>query len=365
MIRRADDSPEAPQNELGRLSNEELVFHTTLLARGERRLTIRLLHHLNELQRRQLFLELGYPSLFEYCVRGLRYSPSAAGRRIQAARAIRRHPAVEVLLQSGELNLATTALVEPVLSEDNRDTLLSRVRKRSYREVQAIVAEYKPPVPFRTRIRPLHVQTPGTQNINEVIFDREAAHISPHYIPRTTCEMKMVVEFLADPAFIEQFERVKALLSHRYPTADFAEIITVLMAEFLERHSPEARHARREEKKGQGDESRASDAPALNETPVYSRRREWESTLSPATAPGVTSPEGRTRHIPDAVRDAVFVRDGGRCTFVGTTGVRCGSRWAVQVDHVHPWAMGGTHNPANLRLLCGAHNRHAAEIVFG
>jgi hypothetical protein len=177
--------------------------------------------------------------------------------------------------------------------------------------------------------------------------------------------MKMVVEFLADPAFIEQFERVKALLSHRYPTADFAEIITVLMAEFLERHSPEARHARREEKKGQGDESRASDAPALNETPVYSRRREWESTLSPATAPGVTSPEGRTRHIPDAVRDAVFVRDGGRCTFVGTTGVRCGSRWAVQVDHVHPWAMGGTHNPANLRLLCGAHNRHAAEIVFG
>ena len=37
----------------------------------------------------------------------------------------------------------------------------------------------------------------------------------------------------------------------------------------------------------------------------------------------------------------------------------------VQVDHLRPFAAGGDHDPSNLRLLCAAHNRRAAEKVFG
>jgi hypothetical protein len=46
-------------------------------------------------------------------------------------------------------------------------------------------------------------------------------------------------------------------------------------------------------------------------------------------------------------------------------GTRCESRNGLQVDRIHSFAAGGTHDLSNLRLLCAAHNRRAAERVFG
>jgi hypothetical protein len=66
------------------------------------------------------------------------------------------------------------------------------------------------------------------------------------------------------------------------------------------------------------------------------------------------------RHIPEWVKDEVWKRDGGRCTFT-LDGERCGSESFVQYDHVIPFARGGrSDDPGNVRLFCGAHNRKAA-----
>jgi 5-methylcytosine-specific restriction endonuclease McrA len=73
----------------------------------------------------------------------------------------------------------------------------------------------------------------------------------------------------------------------------------------------------------------------------------------------------RTRHIPAAVRKAIYERDGGRCTFVGAEGQRCGSRMHLEFDHVVPWAMGGASTEANLRLRCRTHNQWEAKRAFG
>ena len=59
--------------ELRNLSNEDLIFQVKLATRGERAMTLRVLHRLNEIERRRLYLELGYSSLFDYCVRCLKY----------------------------------------------------------------------------------------------------------------------------------------------------------------------------------------------------------------------------------------------------------------------------------------------------
>jgi 5-methylcytosine-specific restriction endonuclease McrA len=72
-----------------------------------------------------------------------------------------------------------------------------------------------------------------------------------------------------------------------------------------------------------------------------------------------------SRHVPDEIRDQVFVRDGGQCTFVGAEGTRCQSKKGLQIDHIVPYAAGGTHDPSNLRLLCSAHNRLMAERALG
>ena len=73
------------------------------------------------------------------------------------------------------------------------------------------------------------------------------------------------------------------------------------------------------------------------------------------------------RAIPAAVKREVWRRDGGRCRYVDrTSGRRCRSQHLLQIDHVVPYACGGTAEPNNLRLLCAAHHRYRhAGAGFG
>ena len=73
----------------------------------------------------------------------------------------------------------------------------------------------------------------------------------------------------------------------------------------------------------------------------------------------------RSRHIPQAVRDEVYARDGGRCAFIGPGGRRCTETRNLEIDHIVPFGKGGCNDPGNLRLLCRAHNRFAAENEYG
>ena len=84
--------------------------------------------------------------------------------------------------------------------------------------------------------------------------------------------------------------------------------------------------------------------------------------------PAVAGPSGgsaqpphrarRSRYIPAAVRREVWRRDGGCCSYVDPhSGRRCGSRFLLELDHIVPFALGGSAEPGNLRVYCAAHNR--------
>ena len=90
-------------------------------------------------------------------------------------------------------------------------------------------------------------------------------------------------------------------------------------------------------------------------------------TERPRASRAATSPKPGTnpRHIPAAVKRAVWKRDGGRCTFVSATGRRCDARAGLEFDHEHPVARGGTSTTGNLRLRCRAHNQLEAERAYG
>jgi HNH endonuclease len=60
--------------------------------------------------------------------------------------------------------------------------------------------------------------------------------------------------------------------------------------------------------------------------------------------------------IPKAVKHAVWIRDSGKCT-------KCGSREALEYDHVIPVAMGGSNTERNLRLLCERCNRRKGKSL--
>ena len=295
------------------LSNDDLVRRLEMAVTKEREMTMQVLLHLNEVERRRLHLDSGYSSLYVYCVRRLKYSSSAAGRRVQAARCIRRHPEVLPMLKNRELSLSTISLIAPVLKQDK--TILEKVRGASHRQVEKIVAQYGPPVALRDRVRPVRVATPGAGS-----------------------EDKLFVQFLADENLMEVFEEVRALLSRDGKNPSIADVMRAALTEYRDRHSPVARKERREAKAGTAS--------------VDSRRREWTDAI-------------KSRHIPDEVRDAVFTRDGGKCTFTSNDGTQCQSTHCIQIDHIVPFAAGGTNDPSNLRLLCGAHNRLMAERTLG
>ncbi|HKW14402.1 MAG TPA: hypothetical protein VJS69_07955, partial [Candidatus Krumholzibacteria bacterium] len=88
-----------------------------------------------ETDRRKMYLEVGYSSLFDYCMRELGYSESQAMRRITAARCVAAFPQVFALLKHNEINLSTISRVFKILTPENCAAVLERVRKKSLREV--------------------------------------------------------------------------------------------------------------------------------------------------------------------------------------------------------------------------------------
>ncbi len=66
-------------------------------------------------------------------------------------------------------------------------------------------------------------------------------------------------------------------------------------------------------------------------------------------------PGSRSRYIPAAVRREVWRRDEGCCSYVDVrSGRRCGSRYRLEIDHIVPFALGGTAELSNLRVVCEA-----------
>jgi hypothetical protein len=95
--------------------------------------------------------------------------------------------------------------------------------------------------------------------------------------------------------------------------------------------------------------------------------------LPPPAVPAAREPSGEglpaegaeSRHIPAAVRRAVWVRDGGRCVWPTADGGACGSTRRLQFDHILPVARGGKSTVSNVRTLCAMHNDLAARMAFG
>ncbi len=71
-----------------------------------------------------------------------------------------------------------------------------------------------------------------------------------------------------------------------------------------------------------------------------------------------------SRHIPAAVKRAVWARDGGRCTFAGVGG-RCGETGRLEFHHRVPVADGGEATEQNLQLRCTAHHAYESRRWFG
>jgi len=97
--------------------------------------TAMVLDHIAEFDARRLYRAAGYSSMFAYCVEKLHCSEDATYKRIQAARAANRFPAIFDLVADRRLHLSAVCLLAPHLTEDTAGELLAaathRARRRS------------------------------------------------------------------------------------------------------------------------------------------------------------------------------------------------------------------------------------------
>ena len=344
------------QKPLRHLSDRDLISSLKKLIRTERETTQSILEHLGEVDSRRLYLPLGYGTLFDYCTQHLGYSSSGAGRRIAAARCIRRFPEIAELLRRGEANLSTVSAVAGIITDENKNVLLAKIRGKSYNDVEMIVASYKPRAVLRDRVKPVCLRVPAAKPAGQhctstfshsQIGSRDSKKRSDKSeSPVEKTEQRFLIQFAASPEFMQKLNEARALLSNRFPTGvSFENVFEAALDEFLDKHSPTQRNERRRTRRGKKEHQ-----PSKN-TPVRT-----------STKPGSRTP---SRHIPIKTRDAVYERDKGRCTYVGLSDRRCNTMHGLHVDHIVPFARGGPSTLSNLRLLCAAHNKLEAERAFG
>src|SRR6187402_919702 len=118
------------------LGNSELLAGLSALVRQSNQLLAQLLAHLVELDERKLHLELGFSSLFAYCVQGLAMSEGTAGRRVTAARVCRRFPELFERVARGELHLCALCALAPHLNAENANELLAASKGKTRRQVE-------------------------------------------------------------------------------------------------------------------------------------------------------------------------------------------------------------------------------------
>lgn len=324
---------------LAQLSDQELLAKVTTLAADERQATTLLIAHLAELDARRLYLAEGYASLFAYCTGALRLSEHAAYHRIEAARVSRKFPVLLELLTEGALTLTTLGLLAPHLSAQNHEELLQKSRFRSKRQVEEILANLSPKPSAATVLRRLPTSRPDSECLPVIqgSEEGEGAALSTMPIARTHDRPAIVtplaperykVQFTASKETYEKLQQVRNLMRHQIPDGDLDQIIQKALTALL--HDIAAKKAG------------STNRPRVGRS----------------TAPN-------SRHIPAEVRRRVWLRDGGRCAFMGNKGRRCDEVGFLEFHHVKPYADGGEATVGNIQLRCRAHNVYEAELNFG
>ena len=137
------------------LGSTELLAGLSALVQQSNVLHGHLLAHLVELEDRLLHLELGFSSLFAYCVEGLGMSEGSAGRRVTAARVCRRFPELFERVARGNLHLCALCALAPHLNRENAAGLFEACRGKSRRQIEILLAARFPRPDVREQIRRL------------------------------------------------------------------------------------------------------------------------------------------------------------------------------------------------------------------
>ena len=320
---------------LTHLSNEQLSRALTAVCIRDRRITAAVLTHIAEFDARELHLAAGYKSMHAYCVGELHFSDSAADKRITAARTARKFPEMFQAIAEGRLHLTAVLVLGPRLTPGNAQELIRESEHKTRVQIEEMLAARFP----RTESLPMVLVMPAQFAPERVEAPKPAvaaapartelapARVGPRQNVQPVAKQRFLLNVMIDQETRDLLQRAHDLMSHDVSASNVAEALK----------------------------------RSLKLAVATMEKRKFAATTNPRPSKGSTNP----RYIPAAVRRVVHERDGGQCTFVGTSGHRCEERAELEFDHVEEVARGGLATVDNVRLRCRAHNQYTAERAFG
>jgi hypothetical protein len=316
--------------EIRNLDDQTLEMKTKNLVGQERELTVQILHYLQEINRRRYFANRGYPSLFEYAVKELKYSESQAHRRISAMRLIQELPEVEQKLSIGDLTLATVSQAQTFFRQETKSTGVIRNVEQKRNLLRQLEGQSK-----RTVEKTLVELCPKTFQTKETLRP----------IAEDLYELKITLT--------KSQQQKLTILAELKSGLTKAETLEWMMDLALKKVDPLSNPKI----------TKAKDIPtdSKKSDPISKLQTNEKPLQCTAPIPGKVN-----RYITKDFKQTLWIRSAGQCEFVDPlTKRRCECRKHLQVDHIYPLGLGGKTDIKNLRLVCRSHNQLFAIQSYG
>ena len=284
----------------------DIVKKLEVLTKVERRISVKILHCLIEVERKRIHLDMGYSSLFVFLTKHLKYSDGSAYRRIEAMKILRDVPDLGNRITVGAMSVTTAAeisrivKIQKIMDVGVKKDLVEQFSWKNKREVEKEIARIAP-----REARP--------EKLREINFEESS------------------LELTINKELREKLEKLKALLSHKNPSLKMSGVLEIIsdmaLKQLEKRTSPKSEVASKE-----------------------------------ATSPEIARASKRSRYIPAKTKRIIFQRAHHQCEFTTPNNKRCESKHFLEIDHKHSYSQGGGNEIQNLQLLCRQHNQRKAEL---
>jgi hypothetical protein len=158
-------------------------------------------------------------------------------------------------------------------------------------------------------------------------------------------------------------QRVSEIFSNTKHNNSFAEVLELALDYVIAKRAPD-REVKRKTKSKVKKPSVKTEVGAFEALVAHdvSRDREDEAQTTQCRPATGWEKSYKRENISPWLVSQVHKRDKGRCSYVSPiTGIRCGHKYRLQIDHILPVAHGGKSTLENLRLLCQGHNLSEAK----
>ena len=316
---------------------------------------------LREAQRIRLWEQFGYTSLVDYMERELGYTARAAVERLRVANAIEDLPAVEAALEQGTLSFSGARELTRIVTPETQDAWLDAAQDKNVRA---------------DRRDGLRTQA------------RRSADRSGRRTLRTKV-LRFDVK-LDTAALVRDYQKKRAKQLGKLIDDDLLirEVFQLALDRIVEQRRrgerpAVSRRAEREVPRSSDDATTRRNGPAVDRASRRTTRPRYQVAATICeTANGLARRGGQdhaarprrssllracdceeigrvdyrrssrtqAHSIPPADKRKVLARDRHRCQVPGCRSTN------VDVHHLHPWALGGSHDEWNLITLCEAHH---------